>query len=239
MRIIFFDTETTGKEVDDKLCQLAIAERGASTPTVNNLFNPGKPIPFEASAVHHISNTMVKDAPLFTEWSRYAEIKDLFEADNTIAVAHNARFDIDMLAHDAIVPKCHICTLKVVRALDSETKRFTNYKLQYLRYALGMELTVGAHDALADVIVLEQLFEFLLHTLQEKGYDEVSALAEMERISNEPTLLTDIPFGKYRGKTLAEVARVDKGYLQWLLDQKLQQPQGEEDWIYSLRQYLS
>lgn len=246
MSIIFFDTETTGKEPTDRLCQLAVIERGAeaqgATPLINELFHPGKDIPFEASAVHHISNKMVADKPSFQDWDRYTETKTLFESPGTIAVAHNAVFDLGMLQTDNIVPSHYICSLKVVRFLDGQdptTRRFTNYKLQYLRYALGMELSVGAHDALADVIVLERLFEYLLSTLMEQqGLSEEAALLEMQRISTLPTLMTDIGFGKYRGKTVAEVASIDPGYLGWLLGQKEQNPAGEEDWIYTLKHYL-
>ena len=248
MRIIFFDTETTGKESTDKICQLAAIERGSADSAsdakgtrFNELFHPGKDIPFEASAVHHISNKMIAGKPLFTEWPDYQNTKTTFESPDTIMVAHNAQFDLNMLSHDNIVPARHICTLKVVRHLDNldpANKRFSNYKLQYLRYALGMELDVGAHDALADVIVLEQLFAYLLDLFAKQGLTEEQALAEMERISSQPSLMTDIGFGKYRGKTVAEVAQLDPGYLKWLLDQKLQNPDGEEDWIHTLRHYL-
>ena len=77
MQIYFFDTETTGNTPTDRICQLAIKEHGVATPLVNELFQPPMPIPFEASAVHHISNKMVADKPLFKEWPRYAEIKAL------------------------------------------------------------------------------------------------------------------------------------------------------------------
>ena len=41
------------------------------------------------------------------------------------------------------------------------------------------------------------------------------------------------------GKTVADVARVDPGYLEWMLAQKEQSdPEVEEDWIYTLRYHL-
>jgi hypothetical protein len=45
-------------------------------------------------------------------------------------------------------------------------------------------------------------------------------------------------FGKYNGKTVAEVAQVDRGYLDWMLTQKEQNAENEEDWIYTLKYYL-
>lgn len=238
MRILFFDTETTGNTAEDRIVQLAVKERGNDAPIINELFKAPFPIPFEASAVHHISNSMVANKPLFQESPRFLEMKELFENPETIVVAHNSAFDVAMLEADGIHPTNVICTLKTVRALDVETV-FTNYRLQYLRYALDMELDVPAHDALADVIVLEQLFEYLMKKITSEGMSEVDALKKMEVITNEPVLLKDINFGKHKGSTIEQVAQKDPGYLSWLLTEKLKNPIGEEDWIFTLQKYLT
>lgn len=237
MRIFFFDTETTGNTPEDRIVQLAIKERGNKTPFINELFKAPFPIPFEASAVHHISNKMVQNKPLFKESPRYMEIKELFESPETIVVAHNSAFDIAMLEAEDIHPTNIICTYKTVRALDTNGD-FTNHKLQYLRYALDMELEVPAHDALADVIVLEQLFEYLLKKMIGEGMDEKPALEKMEAITREPVFIKEIHFGKYKGMRVEEVAKLDPGYLSWLLTEKQKNPIGEEDWIYTLKKFL-
>ncbi len=239
MNIYFFDTETTGNGPTDQLVQLAITQRANPSPILNEMYKPSVPITHEASAVHHITNKMVADKPLFKESNEYASTKNLFESADNIFVAHNCSFDVGMLKVDAIVPTNTICTLKVIRSIDTE-RRFTNYKLQYLRYALGMELEVGAHDALADVMVLEQLFDYLLNKMMhDEHIDQPTALLRMQQITAEPSILKDIPFGKHRGKTIEEVAKTDKGYLQWLLDEKRKKPEGEEDWIFTLEKYLA
>ncbi len=237
MEILFFDTETTGNTPEDRIVQLAIKERGVATPLINELFKPTFPIPFEASAVHHITNKMVANKPLFKESPRYQEIKDLFESPETIVVAHNSAFDVAMLNADGIQPTNIICTLKNVRSLDIDST-FTNYKLQYLRYALDMELEVGAHDAMADVIVLEQLFEYLMKKMTESGISESNALTKMETVTKEPVLIKEINFGKHKGSSVAEIAQKDPGYLSWLLAEKIKNPIGEEDWIFTLQKYL-
>lgn len=237
MKIIFFDTETTGNTEKDRIIQLAIKERGNPTPILNELFKPPFPIPFESSAVHHISNKMVEHKPGFQESPKFSEIKALFEDENTLCVAHNSAFDVGMLKVEGIVPKHTICTYKTMRTIDTNGD-FANHKLQYLRYALDIELDVGAHDALADVLVLEHVFEYLLKKFTDQGATETEALQKMEKISNEPTLIKDFSFGKYKGKTIAQVAATDPGYLEWLLGQKKQNPAGEDDWIYTLEKYL-
>lgn len=237
MRILFFDTETTGNTSEDRIIQLAIKERGEKTPIINELFKPPMPIPFEASAVHHISNRMVANKPLFKESPKYAEIKELLESSETIVVAHNSAFDVAMLVAEDIHPTNVICTYKNIRTLD-ENSDFTNYKLQFLRYALDMELEVPAHDALSDVIVLEQLFEYLLKKIVDGGISEKEALEKMENITKEPAFIREFSFGKHKGMRVEEVAKVDPGYLSWLLTEKLKNPIGEEDWIFTLQKYL-
>lgn len=237
MSIFFFDTETTGNTPEDRIIQLAIKERGNPAPVINELFKAPFPIPFESSAVHHISNKMVEGKPLFQESPRYEELKALFANPEHIFVAHNSAFDVAMLASEGIVPTQVICTLKTIRTLDSENA-FTNHKLQYLRYALDMELDVGAHDAFADVLVLEQLFEYCITKIKSAGMSEDEALKKMIDTTKEPSYIKDINFGKYKGSTVADVAHKDPGYLAWLLAEKKKNPVGEEDWIYTLEKHL-
>jgi uncharacterized protein (DUF3820 family) len=58
-------------------------------------------------------------------------------------------------------------------------------------------------------------------------------------ISQRPMLFTTIRFGKHNGKRLEDIAKEDKGYLEWLLRTKKQEPAGETDWIYTLEHYLA
>jgi len=235
MNIIFFDTETTGNEQKDCLCQIAWMENGVMKA---GLFKPPFPIPAESSAIHHISNKMVADKPAFKDSPEWKEVKDLFESDDTIVVAHNAKFDLGMLAKEDIVPKKFICTLRVARVMDPDSK-LSGYRLQYLRYALDLEVdeAAAAHSADGDVLVLEKLFERLLGKLMEtKSRDE--AIKEMLEISSLPSIIKTFNFGKHAGKAVADVAKTDSSYLDWLLKQKLESPSDEEDWIYTLKSLL-
>jgi DNA polymerase III epsilon subunit-like protein len=181
---------------------------------------------------------MVANRPAFKDAPEYEVLKNLFESDDTLAVAHNAQFDMQILKNDGIDVKKHICTFKVIRHLDSDGKH-TMHKLQYLRYALDMELDVPAHDAFADVLVLEQLFEYeLKEGMRVWNTDEAGALTKMMEISKEPLVFMKFDFGKYRGERIEDVAKKDPGYLQWLLGQKRQSDVDETDWIYTLEKYL-
>jgi DNA polymerase III epsilon subunit-like protein len=235
-KIIFFDTETTGNEpIKDFVCQLAYKTTDA---TFCELYKPSIPIPPEASAITHITNKMVTDKPAFQESDNYGTIKLLFEDPNSVVVAHNAKFDLAIIGKEGIVPANFICTLRVARALDKDNV-IPQFKLQYLRYYLDIEIEAEAHDALGDVLVLEKLYERLLaKIIKEDGLNEEKAVEKMIDISSRPSLMNMFNFGKHNGKTLAEVAGTDRGYLEWMLAQKELNPDNEEDWIYTLKHYL-
>jgi len=235
MNTIFFDTETTGNESHDRLCQIAYKN---TSEIISELFQPPNPISIESMAVHHITQKMVIEKPLFRDSPLYNKIKDTFESEASILVAHNAQFDIAMIAKEEIYPKHVICTLRVARNLD-EDGVIPSYRLQYLRYYLGIEIEAIAHDALGDVLVLEQLFSRLLKKVQEKyTYTEDQALHYMQEISSQPSLLHTMPFGKHKDKKIKDLANEDPGYLTWLLNQKKEQSvDGDEDWIYTLEYY--
>ncbi len=238
MKILFLDTETTGNSDKDRLCQLAVKERFVDEPLVNALYKPPVAISIESMAIHHITERMVAGKPAFNDAPEYEGLKDLLESDETIVVAHNAAFDLGMLVREGIVPHQAICTYKLAYALDPNDS-LPNYRLQYLRYLLDLDVEAEAHDALGDVLVLEALFERLAEKMKERHGTEESALEAMLNISAKPLLFTTIRFGKYSGKRLEDIVKTDRSYLEWLLKQKEENPATEADWIYTLKHYLS
>ncbi len=232
---LFFDTETTGNTENDFICQLAYKRDGEE---FSELYKPSIPIPPEASAVHHITNKMVAEKPSFQESTNYPVIVSLFKKGDVIPVAHNAKFDVAMLKKEGIEIPRFLCTLRLARHLDRENK-IPRYNLQFLRYYLNIDVEAQAHDALGDVRVLEALFGRLKKkVVDEVGGDEEKALTEMLAISARPSLISVFSFGKYNEKLVSDVAKTDRGYLEWLLAQKLQNETDEEDWIYTLKYYL-
>jgi len=247
-KLIFFDTETTGNTENDSLVQIAYK---CGDETFAGLYKPVIKIPPEASAVHHITNKMVENKPSFKESGDLPKIKKLFEDKDSIVIAHNAPFDLMIIAKENIVPKKFICTLRVVRDLDKEGK-IDRYNLQYLRYLLELDVEATAHDAMGDVLVLEKLFEYLKNEMQKETKKDPLALkgtppsqagedpiiTKMVEISSHPSLIRSFNFGKHTGKKVTEVLATDRGYLEWLLAQKLESDQVDEDWIYTLKHHL-
>jgi len=236
-KIIFLDTETTGNEPKkDFLCQLAYK---TNDETFCELYKPPIPIPPEASAITHISNKMVTEKKSFQESNEYKKIKNLLENDESVMVAHNNKFDFEIIKKENINPKNTICTLRVARYLDKNNV-IPQYKLQFLRYYLDLDIEgAQAHDALGDVLVLEKLFERLfIKTKEEYKLNDNDAIEKMIDISSRPSLMNIFNFGKYNGSLVKDVAENDRRYLEWMLTQKEQNPEVEEDWIYTLKYYL-
>jgi len=224
---IFLDTETTGTQLEDRLCQLAYKlETGA---IVNELFKPPLTIKIDSMCVHHITNEMVADKPAFKDSSDHRKLVGLFNDDTNILVAHNAKFDVDMLEKEDIHPKKAICTLKLARHLDPEGK-ILKYGLQYLRYFLGIKIEASAHDALGDILVLEKLFERIFVKMR-KEIGPAAVEDKMMEISSKPVLLSRMYFGKHKGQFFRDIP---KDYLKWLSGTDDQ----DEDLRYTVEHYL-
>lgn len=221
-KLVFLDVETTDLGDEDRLIQVALRAPFLQPDPICELFKPPVPISLEAMAVHHITEKMVADKPVFIGSALHFFLVDLFHEKNAILVAHNAEFDKEMLNREGVHPQKVICTMKVQKVLDKE-EQMSQYKMQYLRYFHGFEIEAGAHDAADDILVLEALFDHL--------NKEVS-VEEMIRMTEEPFLLRSLTFGKHKGVPLDDVPR---DYLMWLRSQD----NIEGDLLYTLNYYLN
>ncbi len=235
-KLIFLDTETTGNMPGDKLIQLCYK---IEDKIVDELYKPDLPISIESMAVHHITEKMVAGKPAFIGSPEYKELEELFSKEDSVMIAHNAKFDVAMIEKEGMKVGPTIDTFRVARHLDPEGK-ISSYRLQYLRYLLGIEVEATAHDAKGDVLVLEKLFERLLKKVMEtENLSRETAIDQMVDVSSRPVLFKYINFGKHKNKSMEEVAKSDRSYLEWLLKQKKENPEEEEDWIYTIDHYLS
>jgi len=187
----------------------------------------------------HYTNRDVADKQPFPKSHMQQHLQQLLSQEDIILVAHNAPFDIEMLKRDGVMVQKYIDTLKIARHLDPEAK-LDAYRLQYLRYALDLRVPDGrAHDALGDVRVLKALFARLFAKMRKEYDSDEKVLQVMQEISQKPSIIHKITFGKYAGKFLKDIAQEDPGYLEWLLKQKEADTENShdqnEDWIYTLR----
>ena len=225
--IIYLDTETTGVEEEDRICQLAYkTDQGHQ---VNELFKPPLPIKIGAMAIHHVTEKMVASKPAFANSQAQANLMQLLEAPNSLVVAHNAEYDLGMLVKEGIQVPRYICTLKLSRSLDINGE-MESHKLQYLRYYYGMEIDAQAHDAWGDVLVLEKLFVLLWQKFNEIFFTPEEIYNEMIRITLNPVLIPKIVFGKHKGLYFRDLP---KDYLQWIVGQDF-----NKDVLYTAQYWL-
>jgi exodeoxyribonuclease X len=223
MLIRVIDTETTGFPPNASVCQVGWTDVtvDSSLPassvheTFEYLVKPEHPISLGAMAIHHLQERDVADAePL-------GFYLPMLEAAEVLAF-HNAAFD--MTFFPSLKGKPVIDTLKCAYVLYPEAERHSN---QYLRYYLELfdlppERAMPPHGAGPDTFVTAHILVKML--------EKVTA-EELIKISQRPTLLPRVNFGKYRGKLWKEVP-ID--YLSWLAGQDL-----EEDVRYTVRLWIN
>jgi len=233
MELIFLDTETTGNEMSkDRLCQVCYK---TAEETKVEYFKPPIPVSVKSMSITHITNKMLEDKEVFAESQMKKDLEKLLST--KVLVAHNAKFDRAMLEAEGLIVQKYICTLRVARYLDTDSV-IPEYNLQFLRYYLDLEVSGDAHDAAGDVNVLFALFHRLLSKIKETEKSDEAAVQKMIDISSTPSLFIKFNFGKHKDKKIEEVLKSDRGYLEWLLNQKLTSGEEDEDWIYTLQHYL-
>lgn len=203
-RPIFYDTETTGIKAErDRVIEIAAFDP-LNNRTFEELVNPGIPIPPDATAIHNISDEMVRDKPGFAEVGR--RFIEFCEGDVVLIAHNNDNFDIHFLRHefsrsDLPMPEWQFLdTLKWARKYRPDLPR---HSLQFLREIYGIAAN-NAHRALDDVVVLHQVFSYMLDDL---------TIDQALSLMSAPKEVHTMPFGKFQGKRLAEIP---KDYVEWL-----------------------
>lgn len=195
MLIRAVDFETTGIPSDaDKhaiveigTCDLDVFEDGKTFvgSPASVLCNPGRPIPHEAMAVHHITDADVAEAT--------GDLSFIGDAD--FYAAHNADYEAQFWT----APKPLICTWKVALRLWPDA---VQHKLQFLRYHLALAtheiFAMPPHRAGPDAYVCALLLERIV---QEKR----CSIDDMVRWSSGPALLPRCPLFAHRGKKWEDV----------------------------------
>lgn len=165
---VIFDLETTGISCRyDEIIEIsAVKVRGGNViEEFSELVNPGRPIPFAASSVNHISDDMVAGAPPFLEvLPRFLK----FIEEDTL-VGHNiSTFDMKFLYRDCEKYFGQTLTNNYIDTLRLSARCFPemhHHRLCDMAEHYGIA-TEGAHRALADCIMTQQVFEKLAGELR-------------------------------------------------------------------------
>ena len=163
MREIVFDTETTGLSplAGDRMVEIGCVElvnRCETGRTWHAYFNPERPMPSGAEAVHGLTDRFLSDKPRFHE--KVEELLD-FIADAPL-VAHNAGFDFAFINQE--LNNCGrplICTSRMVDTLALARQRHPGAKhsLDALCTRFGVDRSARIkHGALIDAQLLASVY---------------------------------------------------------------------------------
>lgn len=226
--LIFFDLETTGLRLkDDRIVEMALIKITPQGDVLERVrrFNPGIPIPAEATAVHGITDADVANESTFC--ARARALIDLMEGCD-LAGFNVRRFDIGMLL--AEFNRCGIRFEMEGRRVIDMQNIFHRQEPRDLsaaaRFYLGREHE-EAHTALGDIrtsaaVLSAQLQRYPeipqsldgLHAYCQEHFpmrtevDKWFATGESGRVFRR---------GKHAGRTLDDVARTEPDYLRWMM----------------------
>lgn len=212
MRIRCLDFETTGIPTEDEpqaICEAGWVDadidleqsRFIVGETRSLLCHPGRPMPPEARAIHHITDEEIaaNAVPMSNLFIEVANPRPDFYC------AHAADFEKQFFGNGEVP---WIDTWKVALRVYPEAP---SHSLQVLRYWLNLVCEPSAamppHRAGPDAYICA----VLLAHMAAAG----TTIEEMARWSNGPALLTKINFGKHRGERWENLPT---DYLRWIAD---------------------
>ncbi|MCW8820654.1 MAG: exonuclease domain-containing protein [Sulfurovum sp.] len=243
-KYVLFDTETTGNQEQDRIIQVGamIVHSKDEIEIFDELCLAPVPISIEAMEVHNITPDVIADKGLYDETDFALKILQLNHKENYL-IAHNISFDLAMLEKEGFQNNYTLIdTLRCAKHLLPDSP---NHRLQYLRYALelyqieqaeadNIGITIKAHDAIGDVLVMKLLLSKLVRLTQER-YAGVNPMQKLAELTQTPVMMKTFKFGKYKDREIAEVVNEDRGYITWMranLDL-------DEDMEFTLDHYLT
>ena len=243
-KYILFDTETTGASEQDRIIQVGamIVHDKENIEVLNELCSTEVPISLEAMEVHNITPDVIENQPGYQELEFSKKILEYNNPQNCL-IAHNISFDLAMLEKEGF--ENHYTLIDTLRCAKHLLPDSPHHRLQYLRYALelykveGAEaakqgISIKAHDAIGDVLVMKLLLSELVKRTQQKYIGE-NPMKKLAELTQTPVLLKTFKFGKYKGRDIQEICKADKNYINWMQNNL----DLDEDLMYTLQYYLN
>jgi DNA polymerase-3 subunit epsilon len=225
--LIFIDLETTGTDANnDKIIEIAMVKINSNNTrqVYRSFVNPNRPIPASSTAIHGITDEMVKNEPLFNAIA--TAVKE-FLADGDLAGFNSNRFDIPLLIEEMLRANIDIeienrkC-VDVQRIYHKNEPR--NLAAAYQFYC--NKPLENAHSALADV---EATADILLAQIAK--YDNlINDVSALEKFSADGDFV-DVArrfyrkdnaiyfnFGKYKDHLVVSVLQKEPQYYNWMMN---------------------
>lgn len=239
--LVFFDLETTGTNLmTDRIVELSVVKihPDGERETRTRRLNPEMHIPEEATAVHHISDSDVVNAPRFRQIAKNFYI---FLEDCDLAGYNIIKFDLPMLTKEFQRAGLQF-SVEGRRILDAYTI-FTRMEPRNLtaayKFFCGKKLE-GAHGAEADTLATLEIFQAQLehygsagaNTEFPEGITEfpktLDALHEFCNMKNPDWIDSTgrfrwrsgeavAAFGRHAGTPLSKLAVESPDFLHWII----------------------
>ncbi len=225
--IAFIDLETTGVNLStDRIVEVAIIKilPDNTRQVKRKLINPQMPIPAVVTAIHGITDEMVKDAPTFKQAGN--ELK-MFIENCDMAGYNSNRFDIPMLMEEFLRAGMDV-DLSARRMIDVQHIFYTmepRTLTAAYKYYCEKEL-IAAHSAEADVnatidVLLSQLDRYphlgnsvdsILGTI---GEEKIVDYARRFLFNEKGVEVFN--FGKHKARPVVDVLRAEPQYYDWMM----------------------
>ena len=222
---VLFDTETTGNQEEDKVIQFGamIVDKSGKVEAFDELCSSDVAIKLEAMEVHNITPDLLVGKPKAVETNFYKRLEELNTNENYL-IAHNISFDIGMIKKEGFINQYQL--IDTLRCAKHLFPNLPYHRLQYIRYALELykveeteaakhNITIKAHDAIGDVLVMKLFLTKLVGKCREI-YPDYNPIEKLVDLTKTPVFIKTFKFGKHKGKDIEAVAREDAGYLNWM-----------------------
>ncbi len=225
--IIFFDLETTGVNFqEDRIVEISYIKVNPNGTEESRTIrvNPGRPIPAEATAIHHITDEDVANERPFKEIAK--ELARIFRGCD-IGGFNSNKFDLPLLQEEFIRAGVDDFDPSRVRLIDVQTifhKMEQRTLTAAYKFYCGKDLT-EAHSANADTRATYEVLKAQLDRYPELKND-MDFLANFSthkkgvdlagRIVYDDNGREVFNFGKYKGKQFEEVFANDPNYCAWI-----------------------
>ncbi len=227
--IIFFDLETTGVDAaKDRIVEISMIKvlPDGSEEVKTRRLNPEMHIPEAASAIHHIYDEDVADAPTFKSIAKslqaYIEGCDL-------AGYNSNKFDIPVLVEEFLRAGIDI-DMRKTRFIDVQNifhKMEQRTLVAAYKFYCQKDLT-DAHSAEADARATYEVLQAQLDRYPDDLQNDAAFLSEFStrtkdvdfagRIVYDENGVECFNFGKHKGRPVAEVFHAEPSYYAWMMN---------------------
>lgn len=225
--LIFFDLETTGINITrDKIVEISYIKvfPNGNEEAKTLRINPEMHIPEQSTAIHHITDEDVKDAPTFKMVAK--DLARTFEGCD-VAGFNSNRFDVPLLEQEFLTAGVDFDFSKR-RFIDVQT---IFHKMEQRNLTAAYKFYCGksledAHSADGDTKATYEVLKAQLDRYPSL-HNDVDFLSKFSSQNNNVDLagrmiynennVAVFNFGKYKGQPVVEVLKHDTNYYSWMM----------------------